>query len=118
MRHATQATLLVLAALVIAFAATLVTLPQSSSAKVKKPASLFAVGGLAGTAYEQTCVRWQPKPGTDYKECAEYGPRPSGNLVDEEALRDRVFALYGGAAAVIVLVGLAFGAGRRGSAPA
>lgn len=117
MNRAARAMFLVLAALVVAFAATWVTLPQSSLAKVKPPASLFAVGGLAERTYTETCIRWRPKPGADFNECAEYGERPSGHLVDKDALRRRVLGVYGGGAAVVVLVGLGLGAGRRRSAP-
>lgn len=113
MNRAARVMSLTLAMLVVVFSATWITLPQETTAKVKRPASLFAVGGLAGTTYTNTCVEWRPKPGADYKECAEYEARPSGDFVDTGALRRRVFLLYGGSAVVVVLLGAVFGAGRQ-----
>lgn len=90
MPRARRVVLILLAALAIAFAVTWSTLPTSTFQSVGPPASWFAAG-------------------LDRYGSAGPGPR----YVNAHQLERRVYAFYGGLAAATVLLGLAFGAGRR-----
>lgn len=100
-------TLLALAALVIAFVATWVTVPSDRYAAVDPPASLFK-RGLTG-ADDQLCINFEGK--YPNLKCLRYVP--TGVFVNTRKLEQRIRYVFGGAAAAVVLVGLAFGAGRR-----
>lgn len=117
MNRARQLTLLALALLVVLFAATWLTLPTERTEALGKnpvnyPARLFAHGILD----EETCrgfnnIRVDCQSG-------QYEPganRARYSLSDDEvkALERRLFVLFAAAAALIVLVGFAFGAARR-----
>jgi hypothetical protein len=84
-------TLLALAALTVAFAATWIQMPRSYDEAVKPPASLFA-GGLT----------WRDGTVPGYPDHVDLG-----------ALERRVKYGFGSAALVVVLVGVAFGAVPR-----
>ena len=104
-------TLLALVVLVVAFAATWLTLPVDAlDDDASPPASFF----LVGLGSRETCLRYgEGIPGN--RACLERS-RQAGvdlNQNDLEALRARVTVVYASAAAVVVLLGLAFGAGRR-----
>jgi hypothetical protein len=106
-------TLLALVMVVVAFAATWLTLPaDESDLSVAPPASLFLVGigtrdnceryGIGITAFGQ-------------RSCAENSDGEVVHLENREIdrLETRVIVVYASVAAVIVLLGLAFGAARR-----
>ena len=122
MNHARLFTLLGLAALVVAFAVTWVTVPSASS-EVPPPASLF-IEGLGDE--ERECLRRSLVPGaftgpdrqTPLTRCRQYGEVVGVQLEEEdiEVLKNRILVVFGSAAAVVVLLGLAFGAGRRSTA--
>lgn len=114
LNRARSIVLLALAVVVVVFVATWVTIPSGQeevhnlttgewTSRVPYPAKLFRVG-----------LRERDSP----------VPHPVGGptrtsplyvrlVVDLDALRSRVLVFYGGLAAVIVLVGAAFGAFRR-----
>ena len=99
-------TLLALAVIVVAFAVTWLSVPTSRTAKVPPPASFF----LHGIAH---CVK------TRYGACtkvSEGGGQARGYQHGLNDLKSRIAVVYGSAAAVVILAGLAFGAARR-SAP-
>lgn len=102
-------TLLALAALVVTFVATWVTMPSRSEERVARPASFFATGIADYVPAAPTFTATDP--GGNEQIIAN----PAHHTVDVEALERRVVAIFGGAAAVIALVGIAFGAGRRRS---
>lgn len=107
MSRAAQVTLLTLAALVIAFVATWLTMPAEPDAKVNPPASLF-IPGITRQFYY--CIEFDGSGGPN-QDCVRFAPR--GSNVDIDRLEQRVRFGFGGAAVVVVLVGLAFGAARR-----
>lgn len=86
-------TLLFLAVLIVAFAATWLTLPGAPGKKVSPPASLFARGITQRGGY-----------------LGFYRRMHSARLHE---VKQRIVVVYGGAAAVVILVGLAFGAAHR-----
>jgi hypothetical protein len=90
MNKARRITLFALALLVVAFVACSVTIPSSVYDRPQWPASLFA-NGLTS--------------------------RPVNGLRDHhpDVLERRIRLGFGGAATVVILVGLALGAGRRGT---
>src|SRR5262245_5297212 len=116
MNRALRFTLLGLAVVVVLFAVTWITLPSSTSDDVTPPASIFA-RGLTKPKYG--CLAYGvDQYGGQY--CSDVGTiRVGTSLKDDaaaDAVRNRILVFYGSLAAVIVLVGLAFGAGRRASA--
>lgn len=98
---AVRLTLLALAVLAVALTVTWVQMPTKERQTVAAPASWFA-GGL--TKHHHPRVTW----GGGFRV-------PAYDSVDVEALRKRVKTIFGGAAAVMVLVGLAFSARSRTS---
>ena len=116
MNRVAQITLLALAFVVVAFAATWVTMPTQRDEAVNPPASLFA-HGLTKAHKVRTCVgggcsRWNP---TTQRWEIEAQRRVTRHTVDVKALERRVKVIFGAAAVVTLFVGLAFGAmGRVG----
>ncbi len=107
MNHALRFTLLGLAVVVVLFAVTWFSLPGGDCSAVSPPASLFAHGldyrgGGVATVDVGSGFR-DPRVGSVY-DCTEL-----------DSLKSRIAVFYGSVAAVIILVGLAFGAGRRSS---
>ena len=113
MKRARLFTLLALAVIVVAFAATWLTVPGGryelrnlttgrwESGRIAYPARLFRFGlsmryRLCAVATTQECRRE-----TVYRR------------VKLDEVKTRIFIVYGSAAAVVALVGLAFGAARR-----
>ena len=103
-------TLFALAALVVLFVVTWLTIPTSPPAEIAYPARLFALD-LAKTQYGH-CIKFAGQPDCQQFEVLRRNAIRNG---EEEAVQRRVRFIFGGAAVVIVLVGLAFGAGRRKS---
>ncbi len=104
MNRSLQITLLALAALVVAFVATWLTMPQRAGS-VDYPARLFG-RGVTHTTYGR-CIRYAGQ-----RTCQQFevtGRNVIGRR-DVSTLERRVKVIFGGAAAVIVLVGVAFGA--------
>lgn len=106
MNRATRIALVALAVLIFAFVATWVTIPNKErrvgTLSIAYPARVFAVGMLTSTCTSafvgRRCTRFRH------------------NVIrrsDISALERRVKAIFGGAAAVVALVGVALGAGRR-----
>ncbi len=111
MNRARQVTLLLLAAVAIAFAATWLMLPTGRGGKIKPPASLFA-HGLTRRPCVQHVLR-RPSNGLTFRECVKYnGPT---EIDDVPAVKQRVEIVFGTVASVVALIGLAFGAARRAS---
>jgi hypothetical protein len=102
--RALRFTLLGLAVVVVLFAVTWLSLPGSDERDVGVPASLF----IHGLTYESAITPTRGYGGATSYARARYFP-----AVRLDELKTRVAVFYGSAAAVIVLVGLAFGAGRR-----
>jgi hypothetical protein len=99
--RAWSVTVVLLAALVVAFALTWMTMPSSNhrgGERVDPPASWFAVGGLAWYG-DGACVR-RLGDGT----CVL--ARVIGHYVDAHAVRRRIYLFYGTSAVVILLLGL------------
>lgn len=106
-------TLLALAALIVAFVATWLTIPAGGyesknlttgrweTAQVAYPAKLLRFGLRSR---DRSC-----EPGTSSNPCAVQTVRLRTDL---DALRSRVLVVFGGAAAAVVLVGVALGALR------
>lgn len=106
-------TLLALAALIVAFVVTWLAIPAGAyesknlttgrweTAQVAYPATLLRFGLRSR---DRSCER-----GTSSNPCAVQTVRLRTDL---DALRSRVLIVFGAAAAVVVLVGLAFGALR------
>jgi len=107
-------TLLVLAALIVLFVATWLTIPAGryetrnlttgrwETEQVAYPAKLLRPGLRSR---DSAC-----RPPTTDSECA--GQETVRLRTDLDALRTRAFIVFGGAAAAVVLVGVAFGALR------
>jgi hypothetical protein len=93
-------TLLALAVIVIAFAVTWLSIPTTRAAKVPLPASLL----LPGITH---CLR------SSDNECTSVSNGGQGYNRHLHDLKQRTVVVYGSLAAVVILVGLAFGAGRR-----
>jgi hypothetical protein len=111
-------TLLALALVVVLFAVTWITLPSDDTDDVTAPASVFT-RGLTKAKYG--CLRYRIDiRGDEY--CSMVGQvRVGTSLEDSDAInaaRTRVVVFYGSLAVVVVLVGVAFGAGRRSSSAA
>ncbi len=106
--RARRVTLLVLALLVVGFVVTWLSIPNKDrrvgTLSIGYPARVFAAGMLTST-----CVEFRLMP-------RDVCRRRENNMIrrsDIPALERRVIVLFGGAAAVVVLVGIAFGAARR-----
>jgi hypothetical protein len=126
MNRALRFMLLGLAVVVVVFAVTWVTIPNNGgtsvngqrltgSPDVPLPASLF-IGGLGSPKYG--CLRYEPYADVG-RVCVQRGDvRVGVDLTDSDldALKVRVGIVYGAIVVVIILVALAFGAGRRSSA--
>ncbi len=109
MNRATRIALVALAVLVVGFVATWLTIPDSSGGKVSPPASLFSHGLV-----RERCVserRTNAGPNVILSECVRH--EQTGDVRNVSALRQRIFVVYGGTAAVVVLLAIALGAGRR-----
>ena len=117
MNRALRFTLLGLAAVVVLFAVTWFSLPGSACDNVSPPASLFMPGldyTRGGTGTVTTYGGSKNGYGAHHITTQVITPgRPHESCVHLHALKSRIVVFYGSAAAVIVLVGLAFGAGRR-----
>lgn len=112
MNRALRFTLLGLAVVVVMFAVTWFSIPSGPFEDVSPPASLFlpGVGSRCATGARSLPVRVRPPNDERPGACA------SGVVLDQsdlDALKMRIVVFYGSVAVVIVLVGLAFGAGRR-----
>lgn len=117
MTRARRVVLLVLALLVVVFVATWLTIPNKSrrvgTQAVDYPARAFAVG-LMTKEGRLLCTRFSAgRCVRRYRVNARDVIRRS----DIPALERRVKVGFGGAAAVVVLVGLAFGAASRPQSP-
>ena len=114
MTRALRFTLLGLAVIVVLFAVTYVSAPSGASRDVAAPPSWF-MRGLGVPVYG--CLRY----GTDLnlpggKNCIVVGDVLVGRAItaaDARALKTRIVIFFACLAAVVILVGLAFGAGRR-----
>lgn len=113
MNWAARMALLALAVVSVSFAGTWATLPEGL------PASLYASGLTARNV--GVCARWSAPYqhellggalSAPYRDCVEY-EQGDEYVRDTSTQRRRVYAVHGGAASAIVLVGLALGAGRR-----
>jgi hypothetical protein len=107
--RALQLTLLGLVAVIVAFAVTWVSIPSGTSSDVPLPASLF-IFGIGDATYE--CL-YRIAGATA---CAQRGDDVIARKLapsDVSDLKERTVVIFGSAAAVIVLLGLAFGAARR-----
>lgn len=109
---ATRVTLLTLAALAVLFTVTWIQMPTKRNQAVAAPASWFA-GGLTsserkGDCFGGGCVFVEGVRCVTFDPCAH-----QARSVDKPALERRVKVTFVGAAVVIVLVGLAFGAWPR-----
>jgi hypothetical protein len=135
MNRALRITLLALAALVVLFVVTRVSVPSDTSSDVPPPASLFMAGlgspvhgcDEYGTRAEQIARENAQNPGGSYSVLMPGAdPKERACLIantsvvgatlgseDLDALRTRIGVIFGGAAAVVILVGIAFGAARR-----
>jgi hypothetical protein len=112
--------LLVLAALVVAFVVTWVSVPSGSSDDVPPPASLF-IRGIGTEIHE--CLKQEPLGGGRFRVrgeqvtvCEEFGPKVVGVRLGSSDLHDlktRIAVIFGSAAAAVVLVGVAVGAPWR-----
>lgn len=118
-----QMVLLSLAALVAAFAATWLTLPSKAGQQIDPPASLFSQG-----LSRKPCVRVIEKEASSTSFTVTWREAPARRLVcvqysrvtvvtDVRALRSRVLVVFASAGAIVLLVGIAFGAGKRPSRP-
>jgi hypothetical protein len=106
--RALRVTLVLLALLVVAFLATWVTMPANDTeGTVRPPASLFLYG--VTSTREGLCLSYGPVVG-GAQPCLRH---ETFKRVDADALRQRVIVSFAAAAAVIVLLGLAFGLGSR-----
>lgn len=106
-----------LALIVIVFATTWLTVPADADAHdIAPPASLFLVG--LGTR-DYACERYSPiarsEGGRAVFTCLERTDHVVVDLSPQElnALKTRIGVIYGSAAVVLILLGLAFGAARR-----
>ncbi len=109
MSTARRFTALALAMIVVAFVATWVTVPADAfDDHVSPPASLF----LAGLGTRSTCERYSL---TISRTCLERADHTIVDLstTDLKALKQRIVVVYASAAAVVLLVGVAFGAARQ-----
>ena len=114
MNRALRFTLLGLTVVVVLFAVTRLSIPARGSAHVPFPASLF----LPGLGVEVlSCAKYYTHlvDGTHLQtDCTQ--TKVTGRRLprqDVSELKSRIAIFYGSIATVIVLVGLAFGAGRR-----
>jgi len=95
-----------LALLVAAFVATWLTIPAKGAKKADPPAAFFAHGLCHSSAALATASGpWRLTPGQI--QCAPQ------RTVDVHDLKRRVIVVYAGAAVIVLLLGLAFGAARR-----
>jgi hypothetical protein len=118
MNRALAFTLLALAAVVVAFVATWLTIPsgryeqknlttgQWESGRITYPARLFRAGLVEREV--EPCVATREDPFHNF-DCGINVFR----RVDLHTVRQRVVIAYGGLAVVVILVGVAFGALRR-----
>lgn len=106
--RARRLTLLLLAVLVVAFAATWLTLPNTGG-RVGYPARAFAVGLLVEST-EGSCIGGGCTPGSRVRSTGRIDAIRRSEI---PTLERRVKVIFGAAAAVVVLAGLALGAGRR-----
>jgi hypothetical protein len=104
---ARTATLLALAVVTVGFVVTWLTVP-SANGEASVPASLFAYG-LTSTS----CVEFSGGYGSDPPRCVRYGPPDVVRAGDLGELKQRIAVAFGGAAVVVILIGLAFGSARR-----
>lgn len=120
MNRAVLFTCIGLIAVVVAFVAAWISLPSDSSRRVSPPASLFARGLASSTYYAPT----RPTPRCQDSGCRGEPPglpQPSGPLlpgtpahteynVNLPQLKQRIEVFFGGAAAVVLLLGIGLGA--------
>ena len=117
MNVALRLMLIGLALVVVLFAVTWTSIPSGATDEVAPPASLF-IRGLGDKTFG--CLSYGTSFNSGQRVCTARGDVLVGRALtddDVDALKTRVFVLYGSIAAVIVLLGLAFGAGRRKSKP-
>jgi hypothetical protein len=113
--RARRFTLLGIAVVVVLFAVTWFSLPANEYGSVHPPASAFVRGLEYPAVAPGTVVAEGSRPGGG-RILTETTGHPAGVHLDQ--LKTRIVIFYGSLAAVIVLVGLAFGAGRRSSSAA
>lgn len=107
MNRALRLTLLALALVVVLFAVTWTSIPSSTSDRTVPASASWFMRGLGGPKYG--CLRYE------FGRCQRSGDIVVGTIAGDDAddLRNRVFIIFGAAAVAVLLVGLAFGAGRR-----
>jgi hypothetical protein len=116
--RARQVVLIALAIIVVAFVVTWLSIPSRGGDSVGLPALLFAHG-----LTHKDCVSRRPASSLGVLVAWHEAPPPIAcpRLVDKhridargiDALKERIAIFFGGAAAVVILVGLAFGAASR-----